>query len=130
MSEKEILKQAKKLGVTIGKSKIWLDFTKASEKFRNDEEIQKLLDDLRIKEKEQSEKIEKGLAIEVEEKRELRAIEGKISNNKTFRDFMMFENKYLALMGEIEKAIKEGTEEAKGKTSKASKRGKKKKESL
>lgn len=130
MGEKEILKQAKKLGVTIGKSDIWVDFTEASEKFRQDEEIQKLLDELRIKEKEQSVKIEKGLPIEVDEKRELQEIEVKISNNKIFREFMVFENRYLALMGEIEKVIKEGTEEAQSEKPKKSKKSRKKKGSI
>lgn len=109
--EDKILKAARKLGKEIGKSRIWKDFRKASEQFRKDEEIQKLLEELREKEKVQSVKLEQGMPIEVSEKRAIKEIEETLSSNAVFLAFIECENRYLALMGNIDRAIKEGTDQ-------------------
>ncbi len=110
MAEDKILKAAGRLGEEIGKSKIWKDFRKASERFKHDRKIQELLQALREKEQLQSGKLEKGLAIEVEEKREIKMIEKELSENEIFTEFITCENRYLALMGNIDRAIKQGTD--------------------
>ena len=112
MDEKKISKAAVKLGEGIGKSKIWKDFRKARESFKNDQEVQELLHALREKEKIQSEKLEHGVPIEVEEKHEIKEIEEKLSGNAIFLEFVACENRYLALMGNIDRAIKEGADTA------------------
>jgi cell fate (sporulation/competence/biofilm development) regulator YlbF (YheA/YmcA/DUF963 family) len=106
----EILKAAGRLGEEIGKSKIWKDFRKASERFKNDPKVQELLEALREKEKAQSIKLEQGLPIEVEEKRSIRELEEKLRANEVFVKFIECENRYLALMGNIDRAIKGGTD--------------------
>ena len=111
MGEKEIVNKAKQLGKTIGKSKVWKDFKKASEKFKKDEQVQKLLVELRTKEREQEEKLKKGMPIEVSEKQEIKRLEEELSQNEFFLNFVTCENRYLALLEKIEKAIKEGSEE-------------------
>ncbi len=112
MDEKKISKAAVKLGEGIGKSKIWKDFRKARESFKNDQEVQELLHALREKEKIQSEKLEHGVPIEVEEKHEIKEIEEKLSGNAIFLEFVACENRYLALMANIDRAIKEGADTA------------------
>ena len=111
MGEKEIVNKAKQLGKTIGKSKVWKDFTKASEKFNKDGKVQKLLVELRRKEREQEEKLRKGMPIEISEKQEIKRLEEELSQNEFFLNFVTCENRYLALLEKIEKAIKEGSEE-------------------
>ena len=118
MAEDKIMKAAGRLGKEIGKSKIWKDFRKASEGFRSDKEIQELLQALREKEKAHSIKLEQGLPIEVDEKREIKEIEEKLSANAIFMEFIACENRYLALMGNIDRAIKEGTDEIEKKSKK------------
>ena len=78
MGEKEVLSKAKQLGITIGKSKIWNDFNKATEKFKKDNKVQKLLKDLQEKEKKQEEKLRKAIPVEVEEKHEIKRLEKSI----------------------------------------------------
>jgi cell fate (sporulation/competence/biofilm development) regulator YlbF (YheA/YmcA/DUF963 family) len=120
MTEDRILKAARELGEEIGKSTIWKEFRRESERFKHDKKIQELLQALREKEKLQSEKLEKGLAVEVEEKREIKMIEKELSENEIFTGFITCENRYLALMGNIDRAIKQGTDamekEEEGKT--------------
>ncbi len=113
MGVKEIVNKAKELGTTIAKSKEWKDFIKASDKFKQDEKVQKLLKDLQEGEKTQAEKLKKGLPIEIEEKHAIKRLEEELSKNKIFMDFVISENKYLAVLEKIDKAIKEGTEAAK-----------------
>ena len=124
MTEEKILKAARKLGKEIGKSKIWKDFRKKSEDFKGNQELQQLLMELREMEKAQSEKLEKGIPVEVDEKRELREIEERISNNGAFVEFMACENRYLALMAQIDRAIKEGTDKEEEKETKKSEKEK------
>ncbi len=112
MGEKDILNKAKQLGITIGKSKIWNDFNKATEKFKKDEKVQKLLKDLQEKETMQEEKLKEAVPIEVEEKHEIKRLEKELSESKIFVNFITTENHYLALMEKIEKEIREGTEKA------------------
>jgi cell fate (sporulation/competence/biofilm development) regulator YlbF (YheA/YmcA/DUF963 family) len=127
MTEDKILKAARKLGKEIGKSQIWKDFRTKSEDFKSDGELQQLLVALREMEKAQSEKLEKGIPVEVDEKRELKGIEEKISRNGVFVEFIACENRYLALMTQIDRAIKEGTDkqEEKEKAEKETKKPKK-----
>jgi len=112
MGEKEVLRKAKQLGITIGKSKIWNDFNKATEKFKKDNKVQKLLKDLQEKEKKQKEKLKKGIPVEIEEKHDIKRLEKELSESKIFVNFITTENHYLSLMEKIEIAIREGTEEA------------------
>jgi cell fate (sporulation/competence/biofilm development) regulator YlbF (YheA/YmcA/DUF963 family) len=112
--EDEILKAAGRLGEEIGKSQIWKDFRKASECFKKDTEVQELLRLLRDKEKARSIKLEQGLPIEIDEKREIKEIEEKLSANGVFLEFIACENRYLALMGNIDRAIKAGTDTVDG----------------
>ncbi|TET23993.1 MAG: YlbF family regulator, partial [Candidatus Cloacimonadota bacterium] len=93
MSDEEVLKQAKKLGETIGNSEVWIDFKKAREVFKGDEGVQKLLTELREKEKKQAEKIEKGQPIEVYEKKEIQKLEEQLSQNKNFMEFLNYEKR-------------------------------------
>jgi cell fate (sporulation/competence/biofilm development) regulator YlbF (YheA/YmcA/DUF963 family) len=113
MGEKEIVNKAKELGTAIAKSKEWKDFIKASDKFKQDEKVQKLLKDLQEGEKTQAKKLKKGLPIEIEEKHAIKRLEEELSKNKIFMGFVISENKYLAVLEKIDKAIKEGTEAAK-----------------
>jgi cell fate (sporulation/competence/biofilm development) regulator YlbF (YheA/YmcA/DUF963 family) len=113
MGEKEIVNKAKELGTAIAKSKEWKNFIKSSDKFKQDEKVQKLLKDLQENEKTQAEKLKKGFPIEIEEKHAIKKLEEGLSKNKIFMDFVISENKYLAVLEKIDKAIKEGTEEAK-----------------
>ncbi|OQX52410.1 MAG: hypothetical protein B5M53_08520 [Candidatus Cloacimonas sp. 4484_209] len=112
MTENEILKKAKKLGNAIGESKEWKQFRKASKLFKENDELQKMLKALKEKEQKQEEKLKKGQPVEVEEKQEIKRLEDEISKNEVFKAFVNAENNYLILMGKIDKAIKEGTEEA------------------
>ena len=112
VGEKDILNKAKQLGITIGKSKIWNDFNKATEKFKKDNKVQKLLKDLQEKEKKQEEKLKKGIPVEIEEKHDIKRLEKELSESKIFVNFITTENHYLALMEKIEKEIREGTEKA------------------
>ncbi len=112
MGEKEVLSKAKQLGITIGKSKVWRDFNKATEKFKKDNKVQKLLKDLQEKEKKQEEKLKKGIPVEIEEKHDIKRLEKELSESKIFVNFITTENHYLSLMEKIEIAIRQGTEEA------------------
>jgi len=112
MAEKKILKKAKELGKAIGESNVWKDFKKASEIFKKDKKIQKLLDALKEKENIEEEKLKKGLPVEPEEKHEIKKLEEELTVNKIFRDFITYENRYLQVLEKIDKSIKEGTEEA------------------
>ena len=112
MGEKEVLSKAKQLGITIGKSKVWRDFNKATEKFKKDNKVQKLLKDLQEKEKKQEEKLKKGIPVEIEEKHDIKRLEKELSESKIFVNFITTENHYLSIMEKIEIAIRQGTEEA------------------
>lgn len=112
MGEKEVLSKAKQLGIAIGKSKVWRDFNKATEKFKKDNKVQKLLKDLQEKEKKQEEKLKKGIPVEIEEKHDIKRLEKELSESKIFVNFITTENHYLSLMEKIEIAIRQGTEEA------------------
>jgi cell fate (sporulation/competence/biofilm development) regulator YlbF (YheA/YmcA/DUF963 family) len=111
MSEKDIIKKAEKLGKEIGKSKLWKDFVKARDAFKEDEKLQELLKELQEKEQQQEEKLNKGVPIEVEEKKALKNLEQEISSSKIFIEFVSCENKYLSLVKKIDEAIKKGTDE-------------------
>lgn len=111
MSEKDIIKKAEKLGEEIGKSKLWRDFLKARDAFKKDEKLQKLLKELREKQQQHEEKLNKGAPIEVEEKKALKSLEQQISSSKVFMEFVSCENKYLSLVKKIDEAIKKGTDE-------------------
>ncbi len=102
---------AKQLGKALGETQEYKTFQEKSKIIEKDKELQKLLKTLNEKKIEIDKKLRTGKPVEPEEKREIKDIEDKLRNNKTFMEFARAQESYFNILNKINQAMAEGTKE-------------------
>jgi cell fate (sporulation/competence/biofilm development) regulator YlbF (YheA/YmcA/DUF963 family) len=98
---------ARELGKMMKESAEYTRFTQASEAFAEDEDLKKMLETLAKKEKAIEEKMQKGVPVEVEEKREVGELREKTREHPTYAEFVDAQSEYLALLKRVNDAVNE-----------------------
>lgn len=103
----EIIKKANELGLMIRGTEVYARFEDLSQKLEADEKSRDLLEEYAIASQLYHEKEESGMAIEVEEKRKLQELNGKISENQLLKEYIATNTYYLNLLMMIQQRISE-----------------------
>jgi len=103
----DIEKGARALGKMLKKSTEYKEFKKTSDSLEKDEELMSLINSVTEKEKAMNEKMDKGIPVEVEEKRELKELKGKVRAHPVYSEFLKAEKAYFILMKRVNDAMNE-----------------------
>lgn len=101
----EILDAATALGKQIGTHEVTIKFEKSLKALEDDIEAQRLLNDYQRHLAKIAEKESKGEPIEVEDKRRLEDLQGRVVSHDTLRSLQVSQMDYLDLMRQVDQAI-------------------------
>ena len=105
-----VIETARKLGREVRKTEEWKNYREAKEVLEKDKELLRTIALLEEKRSKLDEKMSKGGPVEVEEKKQVRELKETLSKNEVFLQYMEAQNRYLELMGKVDRAITEGLE--------------------
>ncbi len=101
----EIMDAASALGKLVSSHEGVVKFKQTLKKLQDDVDAQRLLNDYMRQVSKIGEKEAQGQPIEVEDKKQLTALQGQVTNNDLLREFQITQMDYLDLMRRIDEAI-------------------------
>lgn len=110
----DIEEVARSLGKMLKDSTEYREFRRTSDSLEKDEKLMSLINSVSEKEKAISEKMDKGIPVEVEEKRDLKELKGKVQTHAVYAEFLKAEKAYFALMKKVNDAMNEALEDEGG----------------
>ena len=110
----DIEEGARALGKMLKVSTEYKEFKKTSDSLEKDEGLMSLINSVTEKEKAMSEKMEKGIPVEVEEKRNLKELKGKVRAHPVYAGFLKAEKAYFVLMKKVNDSMNEALKDEGG----------------
>ena len=108
-----IEESARALGKMLKESTEYKEFRKTSDSLEKDEELMSLINSVTEKEDAMNEKMDKGIPVEVEEKRDLKELKGKVQAHHVYAEFLKAEKAYFVLMKRVNDAMNEALKDEK-----------------
>ena len=106
-----IIKLAKQLGNAIGEIQEYKTFQEKSKVMEKNKKLKELLKTITEKKIEIDKKLRTGQPVEPDEKREIKDIEDKLKDSKTFMEFAQAQEAYFNILNKINEAMTEGIKE-------------------